>query len=127
MSPTRRSTMRLQESAAPHADSVVALSPQQFYARLVTALRTAMAARSREPGSADDEGTRALFGLLQEVPACVPREPYPSRVTQMLVNGVRYTIDRRRGEAAEGSERLLADLLEFVLAFYPEAVPPSAL
>jgi hypothetical protein len=114
--------MRLQESAG----SPVALSPQQFHARLVAALRTAMAAGSRELGGAEREGTKMLFGLLQEVPACAPREPNPPQTPQMLVNGVRHTIDRRQAEAAEGSERLLADLLEFVLAFYPEAVPPPA-
>jgi hypothetical protein len=104
----------------------MALSPQQFHDRLVTALRAAMAAGPCELRGAEDEGTKMLFGLLQEVPACAPREPNPPQTTQMLVNGVRHTIDRRRTEAADGSERLLADLLEFVLAFYPEAVPPGS-
>jgi hypothetical protein len=105
-------------------DSVVVLSPQQFHDRLVTALRAAMAARAREPGNLEDEGTRMLFGLLQEVPSCVPREPSPPLTPQLLVNGVRYLIDRRRAEAATGSEQLLVDLRDSVLVFYPEAIPP---
>ena len=114
--------MPVHDSPGPRADTVVVLSPQQFHARLVAALRTAMAARSGGPADSDD-GTRALADLLQEVPALVPRSSDPFEAP-MLVDAVERMIDRRGDEAAAGSERLLDDLLELVLAFYPEAVPP---
>jgi hypothetical protein len=106
--------------------SAVAISPQQFHDGVEAALRTAVAARASGPRAEEDEGMRALAGLLQEVPALAPDASHPPFVAPLLVDGVRQMIARRHAEAATDPEALLADLMEFVLAFYPEAVPPPA-
>jgi len=118
--------MSVNDSAGSRTDSVVVLSPQQFHARVVTALRAAMAARCGEAGDVGEDGMQALADLLQEVPALAPRSSDPFEAP-MLVGAVRRMIDRRGAEAAASSEQLLADLLELVLAFYPEAMPPPTL
>lgn len=118
--------MAMYHSSGSRAGAAVVLSPQQFHAEVEAALRAAIAA-----GPDDAEGwaeaERRLSGILLEVPGLGPRGSPPPHLAPMLVSGVRWTIGRRSAEAIAGSEQLLGDLMEFVLAFYPEAVPPPPL
>jgi hypothetical protein len=120
--------MSISRPSLPDSD-LMAVSPQQFHRRVEAALRIAMTSSpSNGHGLGhDDEGMRMLFGLLHEVPTCVPGSARPPFVASMLVGGVRQMIARREAGAGADSEQLLADLLEFVLAFYPEAVAPPLL
>jgi hypothetical protein len=111
--------------AGSRAGSTVVLSPRQFHDRVETALRHAMASHSAPGGT--EEGLRMLSALLQEVPSLSPGARHQPGLPALLTEAVRRTIDGRADEAAAGSARLLADLLELVLAFYPEAVPPEDL
>lgn len=113
-------------SALVNDKTAAALSPQQFHARVEAVLRAAIAARSGDVADGEAE-LRVLADLLAGAPALGPGENPPPSVSPLLVGGVRYSLKRRRAEAAAGPEQLLSDLLEFLLAFYPQAVPPPRL
>jgi hypothetical protein len=101
----------------------VALSPRQFHTAVKSLLREAMAGCADGDGP-DEAALRRFDALLRETPSLVGAPENPTFVAPHLVDGVRLILERRREEAVVGSEHLLADLLEFVLAYYPEAVPP---
>lgn len=105
-------------SLASDAEPAV-LSPQQFHDQVERALRAALARDDPEPG------LRALTAILTETPTLGVTAPHPADVVRMLVDGVRAALVRSRLEPVDG-ERLLAELIGFVLAFYPEAVQPPS-
>lgn len=77
-------------------------------------------------GEDDERGLRALAAILLETPTLGGGVPHPPSLAPVLVGGVRGMICRRRAEVATAPERLLANLMEFVLAFYPEAMTPPS-
>lgn len=118
--------MAVYDSPGSRAEAVALLSPRQFHDQIAAALRAAVGA-----GSGDEDGREAaerrLAALLREVPGLGSPASQPPFLVPMLVDGVRHMIRRRQDEAIADPERLLGDLMEFVLAFYPEAAPPPSL
>lgn len=113
--------MAVHGSPGSRADSVVLLSPQQFHACVQEALQAAVAARD---DAGREEALRRLFGVLREVPSLGPGGSQPADLPPILVDGVRSSIKHRETRVPADPERMLADLMELVLAFYPEAAPP---
>lgn len=103
---------------SPGAEPPV-LSPRQFHDQVESALRSAIGEGDAEPG------LRALAAILEETPTLGVSAPHPATMVPILVDGVRAAIARRQVEPLD-RDHLLAELMDFVLVFYPEAVPPPS-